>query len=183
MRAEAVRAPSPAAVLRRVNESLVNSVPEGLFCTIFYGVLDLDARRMTYASAGHPHPLRYRQAHVISIENYGMPLGLVSESEYDDVDVALDEGDTLVMFTDGLVEAHDPDGAMLGFEAIEQVVAKSAHSAGSAADVLNCTLEAFRAFTRGQAPEDDVTLVVLRLPQRHAPALTELPAANGQGQS
>ncbi|MBE2270386.1 MAG: SpoIIE family protein phosphatase [Anaerolinea sp.] len=163
LRAESVRTQSPAEVLGKVNELLAASIPAGLFVTLFYGVYDPVERSLNYASAGHPHPFWWSGSHISELENYGMPLGLVPESEYQDVVVNLTPGDSVFIYTDGLVEALNPRRQMYGFDTAQRTVEQFARRRVSADELVTSTLHDMTVFSEGEQQQDDVTIVVLKV--------------------
>ncbi|MDX1995522.1 MAG: SpoIIE family protein phosphatase [bacterium] len=163
LRAEAERTESPAAVLRKVNDVLASSIPSGLFVTIFYGIYDPSACELRFASAGHPHPYWWTGEEISELENFGMPLGLVAESEYEDQITHLKQGQTVFIYTDGLIEALNPRREMFGFEAVEKNVAQHSQQQASADELVQRTLHEMETFVEGERQHDDVTIVALRV--------------------
>ncbi|MBK9746123.1 MAG: SpoIIE family protein phosphatase [Chloroflexi bacterium] len=163
LRAEAERNPSPAEVLRKVNEVIVATIPSGLFVTLFYGVYDPQARTLCYASAGHPHPFWWHDARTTELENFGMPLGLVLDCEYTTCEIQLAAGDALFIYTDGLVEALNPRREMFGFEMTQKTVEQHARQHVSASTLVSATLNDMQTFVEGERQQDDVTIVVLQV--------------------
>lgn len=163
LRTEAEKVDSPARVLRRVNEMLAESIPTGLFVTIFYGVYDPTTRELRYASAGHPHPYYWTGKELSELQSFGMPLGLVPESEYDDAVTTLAPGSSLLIYTDGLIEALNPRREMYGFEAVQSNVESHARQHLSAKELLKSTVTDLETFLAGEPPHDDVTMVAMRL--------------------
>jgi serine phosphatase RsbU (regulator of sigma subunit) len=169
LRSEAQRTTSPAAVLAKVNNVLAASVPAGLFATLFYGIFDPGTRALRFSSGGHPHPYRGSSTRVglDELQSYGLPLGLMPDSEYEDRCVILDPGDFLVVYTDGLVEAFNGQGEMYGFDGARQDLARAAGQPATAQDRLDRCLGDLRRFAGGEPLHDDVTLVMLQLPGDH----------------
>ena len=165
IRAEVERAASPAKVLEKVNDLLAESLPSGLFVTTFYGVYDIEAGILRYASAGHPHPFWWHSDQVSEIQNFGMPLGLVSGSEYQDVEVRLSPGEAIFVYTDGLVEALNPRREMYGFDTAQKNVEHHARQWISADELVKFTLHDMDTFVEGEHQQDDVTIVVLQVKQ------------------
>ena len=90
-----------------------------------------------------------------------MPLGLMSDMSHEEQETALEVGDNLLFYSDGLVEAHDPHGEMFGFPRLGKLVA--IHGGGSGAEFLDYFLEGLYSFTgEDWEQEDDITLVALR---------------------
>ncbi len=150
---------SPAGVLARVNELLIAEIPEGMFVTCFYAVLDLASGHVRYANAGHEPPYRHRPGSAAELWATGMPLGLMPDTCYEEYEADLAPGETLLFYSDGLVEAHAPDGEMLGFPRPETYL----KNAGGEMALVDLLLERLNAFTgEGWEQEDDVTLLTLQ---------------------
>ncbi len=181
LRAEAERSESLAAVLAKVNETLVASVPPGLFVTLCYVVYEPQTGVLRYCSAGHPHPLRWSNAdrRVTELESFGMPLGLLAGSEYEERSAQLERGDVVLMFTDGLVEALDRDRAMYGFERAHDDFLSCASTSGTAVSRLDSVLSSMRAFVADARLEDDVTLATLAVVDPAEQLSTDTPDAMG----
>jgi serine phosphatase RsbU (regulator of sigma subunit) len=185
LRSEVQRTGSPAAVLAKVNDVLAASVPAGLFATVFYGIFDPATRALRFSSGGHPHPFRgsSKRVDIDELQSYGLPLGLMPGSEYEDRRVVLDPGDFLVVYTDGLVEAFNGHGEMYGFDGARQDLATTAEQPTTAQDRLDECLANLRRFADGEPLHDDVTLVLLQIPERHdsaAPVLREVEWTSGR---
>jgi serine phosphatase RsbU (regulator of sigma subunit) len=166
MRAEAERTDSLASVLAKVNDTLAASVPPELFVTACYLVYQPATRTLRFCSAGHPHPLRFSHVEraVEECESYGMPLGLVAGSEYEEHEVQLAPGDVVMLFTDGLVEALDTERSMYGFPRAAADFHTHASIDGTAASRLDGVLGSMRDFVAEADLEDDVTVVTMAVP-------------------
>jgi serine phosphatase RsbU (regulator of sigma subunit)/predicted ester cyclase len=151
---------SPGEVLGRVNEALVADIPPSTFVTCFYGILDPEGGRFSYANAGHNLPCRRLNGQAEELRARGMPLGLMPGMGYEEKEATLDIGESVLFYSDGLVEAHDPRGEMFGFPRLRKLVAEHDAEDGSLVDFL---MEELRSFTgEGWEQEDDITLVTLR---------------------
>jgi serine phosphatase RsbU (regulator of sigma subunit)/predicted ester cyclase len=151
---------SPGEVLGRINEALVADIPPSTFVTCFYGILDPEGGRFSYANAGHNLPCRRHNGQAEELRARGMPLGLMPGMSYEEKDATLDIGESVLFYSDGLVEAHDPRGEMFGFPRLRKLVAEHDAEEGSLVDFL---MEELRFFTgEGWEQEDDITLVTLR---------------------
>ena len=152
---------SPGEVLARVNEALVAEIPPSTFVTCFYGVLDPENGRFRYANAGHNLPCRRHDGQADELRARGMPLGLMPGMSYEEKEVVLKKGESALFYSDGLVEAHDPEGEMFGFPRLRRMVAEHAAEDGSLVDFL---MDELRSFTGGDGweQEDDITLVTLQ---------------------
>ena len=162
LRAAAQREGSvPGRVLAEANRTLRAYVPPNTFATCFYAVLDPRNGRLVYANAGHDLPyLWQRGGGSRELEATGMPLGLMPDMSYEEQEATLKVGDSLLFYSDGLVEAHDPKGEMFGFPRLGKLVA--IHGAGSGEEFLDHLLKELYSFTgEDWEQEDDITLVAL----------------------
>jgi predicted ester cyclase len=152
---------SPGQMLRRVNEALFPYLPSNMFVTCFYAILDPKRGSLSYANAGHDIPyLRRRGGDCQELRARGMPLGLMPGMDYEQKEIVLDAGEEALLYSDGLVEAHDPKGEMFGFPRLQQLLAEHGDEKESLEDAL---LEELSSFVgQGWEQEDDITLVTLR---------------------
>jgi serine phosphatase RsbU (regulator of sigma subunit) len=151
---------SPGEILKRVNEALTVRIPQNMFVTCFYAILDPGSGTLSYANAGHNLPYLHRRGGTAEeLRARGMPLGLMLGMEYEEGEVSLREEHGVLFYSDGLVEAHDPKGEMFGFPRLRALVAEHAQEL-SLGDFL---LEEMERFTgEGWEQEDDITLLSLR---------------------
>jgi serine phosphatase RsbU (regulator of sigma subunit) len=157
--AQALGSSSPGDVLRRVNDSLVTDIPSNMFVTCFYAILDPKSGRLVYANAGHDLPYMWRGGDAEELRARGMPLGLMPGMSYEEKEIVLDAGDSALFYSDGLVEAHDPEGEMFGFPRLQALVAEHGEER-SLGDIL---LEELHSFVgEGWEQEDDITVLTLR---------------------
>jgi serine phosphatase RsbU (regulator of sigma subunit) len=151
---------SPGEVLARVNEALVADIPAGMFVTCFYGILDPDSGRLLYANAGHNLPCRRHDDQADELRARGMPLGLMPGTGYEEKEAVLESGDSVLFYSDGLVEAHNLQREMFGFPRLRALVAEHDDADGSLVDRLLNELSGFVG--EGWEQEDDITLVTLQ---------------------
>jgi hypothetical protein len=160
LRAVAQASESPGEVLRRANDPLFTDIPPNMFVTCLYAVLDPKSGRLLYANAGHDLPyLRRRSGDAVELRARGMPLGLMPAMSYEEKEVMLESGESVLFYSDGLVEAHDPQRhEMFGFPRLQMLVAKYAEQES----LVDSLLEELYSFTgEGWEQEDDITLVTL----------------------
>lgn len=81
----------------------------------FYAVLDPQNGRLCYANAGHELPYHRCAGEIIELPATGMPLGMMSQTGYEEYETILSQGESLLFYSDGLVEAHNPQHEMFGF--------------------------------------------------------------------
>ena len=159
LRGDAPRLVSPAKVLEHANELLVAEMPESMFVTCLYLVLDPATGHVVYANAGHNLPYVRTADGVVEFRATGMPLGLMPGMVYEEREADIGPGDNVLLYSDGLVEAHDPSGAMYGFPRLRADL--DSELAGS--ELIDELLDRLHAFTgQGWEQEDDITLVALR---------------------
>jgi serine phosphatase RsbU (regulator of sigma subunit) len=161
LRASAQRLDSPGEVLRRVNDVMVQDIPPNMFITCLYAILDPQTDLISYANARHDLPYR-RKASAGGAEDLratGMQLGLLPGMDYEEKEIVLERGDSVLFYSDGLVEAHDPNREMFGFPRLQGLVA--GHRSGGAAMVTFLLSELARFTGEEWEQEDDITLVTL----------------------
>jgi sigma-B regulation protein RsbU (phosphoserine phosphatase) len=186
VRATAAEISSPAEVLRRVNDVLLPDAQQGMFVTIFYGVLSPNSGELVYANAGHNPPLlaSLTAGKIRRLKRSGMALGVEENTPIGERKVRLKPGDFLLLYTDGLTESFAASGEMYGegrlLDELHRLARGEAAPAQdgsietghsiterpSANDILNAVEASLQAFT-GDAPlADDLTLVALRCLER-----------------
>jgi serine phosphatase RsbU (regulator of sigma subunit) len=155
---------SPGEVLARANDLLYPDTPRNLFVTCLYAVLDPSSGRLRYANAGHVAPLRRQASHarVDQLRARGMPLGLMPGSAYEEKEAAIGPGETVLFYSDGLVEAHDSGREMFSMERLTSIAAQG--EADGAALIQRVLAELNRFTGASWSQEDDLTLLAL---ERH----------------
>ncbi|HKZ32720.1 MAG TPA: PP2C family protein-serine/threonine phosphatase, partial [Vicinamibacteria bacterium] len=160
--AAAERADDPGAILEQVNRSLCRDNESGMFVTAAVGVLDLASGELALALAGHDPPVLVPAdgpPGPVTAQG-GRVLGLIEAPDFPVNRLRLAPGDAVVLFTDGVPEAQDPQGAFFGAERIVKAVAGSRQEAP--ATMTRQLLQAVRDFA-GEAPQsDDITILTLR---------------------
>jgi serine phosphatase RsbU (regulator of sigma subunit) len=150
---------SPGEVLERVNETLLARVPSNTFVTCFYAILEPNSGHLVYANAGHDPPYLRRGGEAQELRARGMPLGLMPGMGYEEKETVLEAGEAAFFYSDGLVEAHDPKGEMLGFPRLRELVAEH----GEEQALGDFLMEELYSFVgEGWEQEDDITLLTLK---------------------
>ncbi len=175
LRGAAQRLLSPGQVLERVNEVLCPEIPPHMFVTCLYAILDPASGRLQYANAGHDLPYRRGDGGVSELRATGMPLGLMPDMRYEEKETVLAAGETVLFYSDGLVEAHNPERAMFSFRRLMGLMEQHPGGAGLI-DALRGALAEFTGPDWEQ--EDDITLVIL---ERTSPP--SWPSARGGGEA
>jgi hypothetical protein len=156
--------PEVAAVFGTLNRTVYQTARKRLLTTLCYAVIDPRRMEMVYASAGHLHPYRISAAgRVETLDSIAYPLGVRGRLLIDPHTARLSPGDTLFLFSDGVVEARrEGSDDMFGFERLEASLAR--HSGGGVEAVRDGVLADVARFTANAPREDDQTILVLRLP-------------------
>lgn len=148
-------------IIRRVNVSLFRDTRDREFVTLFYGVLDPKAMRLTYCNAGHEPALLLRGGRVTELKTGGMALGVDGGQRYDKGILHLQPHDLLVFFTDGLIDAMNAEGRRFGRARLYQTVSQLGQR--SAADAAHLLMWEMRRYIGLRRNKDDTTLVVVRV--------------------
>lgn len=154
---------SPGEVLARVNDLLYADTPDRMFVTCFYAILDPKSGTLRYANAGHDLPYLRVDGRVEELQATGMPLGLMPGMQYEEQEVNIAPGESVLLYSDGLVEAHNEAHEMFGFPRLKSLLAAQDNHDS----LVPFLLEELKSFTgNGWEQEDDVTLVtLLRIPE------------------
>jgi serine phosphatase RsbU (regulator of sigma subunit)/anti-sigma regulatory factor (Ser/Thr protein kinase) len=159
LRAEASRSDSPGEILARANTLLEPEMPARMFVTCLFAILEPSTGRIVMANAGHNLPYIRTDDGVVELRATGMPLGLLPGIQYEETEGIIAPGSNVLLYSDGLVEAHDPGQQMFGFPRLRE--AMTIDDAGS--ELLDRLLEDLHTFTGADwEQEDDITLVTLR---------------------
>ncbi len=160
LRGEAPRETSPAKVLERVErDPAAARLPARMFVTCLYMILEPETGRVVFANAGHNLPYVRTADGVKELRATGMPLGLLPGMDYPEHEAVLAPGESILIYSDGLVEAHDRGGEMFGFPRLRQLMATE--RPGN--ELLDHLLDELHGFVgQGWDQEDDITLVALQ---------------------
>jgi phosphoserine phosphatase RsbU/P len=170
---QSAHADDPAGVLAGLNRALCGKFEEH-FVTAAYVFVDLEKLVLRYAGAGHP-PLLHasrgngcaRESGSREVEANGLMLGLFPEATYSSLEIRLDPGDRIVLYTDGILESMNTAREEFGKSRLKKFLDASASSASHLADALLAELRRWSATDLGRAQGDDITLLVLDfLPSR-----------------
>lgn len=148
-------------IISRVNNALTRDTLDNEFATLWYGVFDPDTLRLTYCNAGHDPPMLLRDGTIHTLDTGGMIVGVQRDMEYEKGLFDMAAGDTLLMYTDGLVDSFNDSGEKFGRRRIESALIEAAGK--SATDTINHILWQVRRFTGPRQSVDDTTLVVVKV--------------------
>jgi sigma-B regulation protein RsbU (phosphoserine phosphatase) len=149
------------AALDAVNRQVYGSSLADRYATLFYGVFDGEKRTLRYVNAGHHPPMVIRQDNsILWLETGGAPVGMFPDWAYDEGAVELRPGDTVLAYSDGVVEALNPQGEEWGLEGLQRIALEC--DAQSAGDLVHAIFAAMDEYTQG-FQTDDATVVALRV--------------------
>jgi sigma-B regulation protein RsbU (phosphoserine phosphatase) len=150
----------PARVFNHVNRFLCDHAEVGRYATMFFGILDVDGH-LEFINAGHPSPILVRKDVAEEAFTEGsFPVGLVPEAEFTTASLQLQPEDTLVLFSDGVTEAMDPEEELYGVARLRGVLLGKADL--PLEEIQKIVLESVENFARGERQADDLTLLVVR---------------------
>jgi serine phosphatase RsbU (regulator of sigma subunit) len=156
LRAAGRRLINPGAVLAEANNLICADIPEAMFVTCFYAILNPANGELRFANAGHNLPYRWASSKVATLRATGLPLGLMPARAYQEHRTILAPGDTLLFYTDGLVEAHNRDHQMFGPNRLQTLLAH----VSDGRTLIPHLVDAFTSFARPDLAQfDDMTLV------------------------
>lgn len=151
----------PAAVLDTVNHHVHSTCLSDRFATLFYGVFDAATRTLRYANGGHNPPLVVRRdGSVVWLDTAGLPLGLFPDSAYEEGTLRLHPGDTVIAYTDGVIEAVNQSGEEWGIEGIRKAAVEG--KAKDANELVDAIFASLDEFSRGRQA-DDATIIAARV--------------------
>jgi len=160
LRSVALNGASPGVVLEKTNDLLDPDIPPKMFVTCLYAILDPRTGRLQYANAGHDLPYRrHLNGSVDELRATGMPLGLMPGMQYEEKETILEPGDSLLLYSDGIVEAHNTRREMFSFPRLMSLVGE--HTGGP--NLIGFLLDRLADFTgAGWEQEDDISMVALQ---------------------
>jgi len=161
LRSNALLYPDLNHLVGDINNLLYRSNNTGKYATFFYGIYESQTRRFFYVNAGHNPPLLLRKGAIKHLDSSGTVIGLFKDREYKQIQVQLERGDLLVLFTDGLIEARNLKEEEYGEERVSGWMAQT--SGLSAKEFISSLLTNVKTFV-GTAPQhDDLTVVAMKV--------------------
>ncbi|MFW5781830.1 MAG: PP2C family protein-serine/threonine phosphatase, partial [Candidatus Muiribacteriaceae bacterium] len=159
IRSFAGRELSPAALMEKVNNLLVEDIDPKVFATLFYGIVDLKKKTCRYCNAGHNYPVLLRKSKIIEeLNTNDVVLGFFSNYVFHEDTVRLTGDDLLCLYTDGVIEAQDNEGKIFTTERFYKILEKSDHN-----NVFNNVIEEITAYSGGDNFSDDLSIAYVRL--------------------
>jgi anti-sigma regulatory factor (Ser/Thr protein kinase) len=156
---------APGRVLEYTNEHLCGDIPPKMFVTCLVALINPATGEVQYANAGHDLPYRRHTGGVQELRATGMPLGLLPGMAYEERTVTLTPGDSLLLYSDGLVEAHNPQHEMFGFPRLQASLGQHAGGEG----LIEFLVESRAQFVGPEWEQEDDTAIVILQRQAAAP--------------
>jgi sigma-B regulation protein RsbU (phosphoserine phosphatase) len=154
-----------AQIVSDVNRQLATDVEEsGRFMTLFCSEIDIPKQRIRWVRAGHEPAIFYDPADNTfdELKGSGMALGVDESWQYEEKQMSgLSRGQIIVFGTDGIWEAHNASGQLFGKESLLEIIRE--YAAKSATEIVTAIMDSLNRFRQGVIPEDDVTLVVVKV--------------------
>ncbi|MBM3250458.1 MAG: PP2C family protein-serine/threonine phosphatase, partial [Candidatus Omnitrophica bacterium] len=162
VRASASVTLSPDQALNRANDLILQDAKTNMFVTLFYAVLDAKMRTLKYANAGHNPALHVRggASDIVLLKAQTMPLGIMSDIRARTEEIALQKGDVILLYTDGVTEAVNENKAWFDMERLETLTRNNRHL--SAQVIIRKVQDEVADFVGNQPQFDDITLMVIK---------------------
>ncbi len=163
VRANATGNLTAAAAIERANDLIAEDERANMFVTLFYCILDPKEKTLTYVNAGHNFPLMLRENGnvLIMLEAKGIALGIMPSIELEEKEIALRQGDIVVLYTDGVTEAINDKEEQFGVERLVSTIEENRNL--SASELIKRIQQAVTEFSQGQPQFDDLTLMILKV--------------------
>jgi len=162
---------NPAQIMKQLNEMACRNNKGNIFVTLFIGVLDLPTGHLRYCNAGHEKPILVDQHSLLEV-NPNLPIGLFEDFSYEMQSITLKPGSALFLYTDGLTEARNAKGKLLGRERVLQWVSECGTT--DPKQLLETVIEEVKQFSENTEQSDDLTLLALRYtPSQEQEVLSE----------
>jgi len=158
---------SPDEIMHNLNRLFIKSTAESMFLTLFFGILDIDAGVLQYVNAGHPPPILIEPDLTMrELTGTTYALGIMEEESDQERTVKFSHGDTLVLYTDGIIESRNPNKDIYGRKRLKDALMKFLTQTNSTQKELNQLISAVNKdveqFSYGHEQEDDVTILAIR---------------------
>lgn len=149
----------PAETVSDLNELLLRELETEHYFTIALSIVDLQTGHMRSVQAGHPHPILQRPNQPpVFLGEGGMPVGLIPSAPFESYETQLTPGDRLILHSDGITEAENPNGAMFEENGFKELLEATRNKCGP--DTLEQILTTLRGYTKSEEFEDDVSALV-----------------------
>nr|WP_310418779.1 PP2C family protein-serine/threonine phosphatase [Chamaesiphon sp. OTE_8_metabat_110] len=170
LRAEVLNGHSPARILQHLNRVMYADLDNSSrFVTLFYSEYDPTTQILTYTNAAHNPPLCWQAAtdRIVRLDTQGMLIGLAADSEYEEAQIQLHPGDTIIYYTDGFTDAANQDGERFNEENLIYTFHTACKQGLTSQATLDFIVETIASFTGvNKANGDDMTMVVMKVKDR-----------------
>ncbi|NBC66222.1 MAG: SpoIIE family protein phosphatase [Bacteroidetes bacterium] len=147
--------------ISRTNKLLFRSTESTKFATMIYGALDPKTGKVKYTNGGHDCPIHFKKdVDPTELESTGLILGILEDSEYSQESIQLESGDLLMIFSDGVTEAMDPDMEMFGTKRLKKLVQKNIDK--PVTEVASIILDGIKNHAGDTTQSDDITLMLIK---------------------
>ena len=163
IRASAARSPDPVISIREANHSIYLNSKTSMFVTLFYAILDIRERSLTFVNAGHNPPLLLHSGSngISLLKARGIALGVIDEVELEPVTITLSQGDLLVLYTDGVTEATNEENQEYGIDRLSSILNNTRNL--PAKEIIASVVSDISRFAGSRPQFDDITLMVLKV--------------------
>jgi sigma-B regulation protein RsbU (phosphoserine phosphatase) len=152
--------PSTAKLVANLNRQLYATTAPEKYATFYFALYDDSTHTLTYTNAGHLAPILLRGNTVSTLDSTGTVVGAFPIARYGEKTVEMQQGDTLVAYTDGIIEPENAYGEMFGEERLQELLVK--HARTDSTEIIARTMEAVNQWTGSSELQDDMTMVVAR---------------------
>ncbi len=152
----------PVRLLNFFNKHFIKIINQ-LYATCYYAVVDPNNMKITFAKAGHHHPLFWKKSlnDFINIQSTGVGLGMVPDAEFNEARYDIEKGDKILFFTDGIIEQVNKNNRMYSIKRLEYIFRELINRGEE--NILDNVLKDINEFTHGMAYDDDITLFLLEI--------------------
>lgn len=149
-------------IVNAMNNRLIEDNISDLFVTLFVGILDLNTGELNYCNAAHCFPVLVSSQGVIEdlVQSHGIPVGLYSNRNYSQSSIKLNHNDTLILYSDGLIEAKDENGMTYSEDVLKYNLVGTWFD--SPEGTVNKVLDSLNSFRGNKRAEDDLTIMALK---------------------
>ncbi len=161
LRSHAAEEPNASEMLSIINLSLVGRPIDAQYVSMIYAIWDDSNRSLRLANSGLPRPIHCHNGKVTRIDVTGLPLGLFSTAEYDELTLEAAAGDMFLFFSDGILDARNRQGELFGGTRVEKIVEQ--HANASAQQIVDIIYDAVSTHVAGMEAFDDQTIVALKV--------------------
>jgi phosphoserine phosphatase RsbU/P len=161
IRTRATRKYPAGQMLELVNKTLYERPIETQFVAVTYSIYEPATRKITLANSGLPYPLLIRSGEASFLDVGGIPLGLFADSKYEETTLTLEEGDVLVLYSDGLIESRNDAGDDFGMKRLADTVRNNHEK--SPAEIVKAVRDGLAKFIGRRRPHDDRTMIVVKM--------------------